>query len=233
MAAGPQQAMHLAQRGSVILDMFEYVEHAGGGDAIRRQARIFQPRADHRIDAAGMRGQGSVNSRLEQHAAHAGTGQALGDVAVAAADIEKHVVLGEAAHNGNNAAVSMTEPERAVLKHETRRIALVGIGDRGLIAPEPDAALTPFQARTGRCEIGKTSGRSIHQDRHPAAALKATPTTISVTPTTCNMERLSRNNTTLANGTKTKVNAMKGYAIVRGVRWIASDHATLAPTAAA
>lgn len=89
--------MNPSQGGDLILGVFEHVEHACGGHAVWRQTGIFQPRADHQVDAAGAGSQGAIDPRLHQNAGNSGRGQALGHVAVAAADIENGAIQREAA----------------------------------------------------------------------------------------------------------------------------------------
>ena len=86
-------------------------------------AQIVQRSADHRIDAASMRGQRTVDTWLHEGAGDPALLQPLRDIAVAAADIEKQPIWREAPHQAHDTFISMSEPKGFVLHGEAGRVA--------------------------------------------------------------------------------------------------------------
>lgn len=152
MTAGLEQGVHLSQRGDVILDMLQHIEHAGGGDAGGAKGAIVQRSADDRIDSAAARGQSPLLSRFDENAGKPRGKQAFGDKAIAATNIEKRSVRRKAACQHGNAPVSMSKPKRAVFNLQACGIAVHRVGNGSLaVYGAPNSVVARMDAlRQGR-----------------------------------------------------------------------------------
>ena len=65
MTVRRKQAMNLLERRLLVLDMLQNVKHARGRETCGWKRSVFEPRANHRIDAASVSGQGAVDPWLE------------------------------------------------------------------------------------------------------------------------------------------------------------------------